>query len=133
MQNSSCGFEEVDAAYVRAHLGKVILLDVRSVGEYTGRQQMGEARPGHIPGAVLLPILSLFNEDGSVRPEREVEAAFEAAGLSDRDAEIIVYCAMGYRAKLAAQVMAERGFSNLKVYTASYFDWAADPANPVEL
>ncbi len=77
----------------------IILLDVRNQGEYEEQ---------HIPGSILIPVNEL---------EKRAEAE-----LTDKDADIIVYCASGKRSSSAANILAGLGYS--KVYNmGGIMDW----------
>ena len=76
-----------------------IILDVRSREEYD---------QGHIPGAILIP-------------DTEIEAK-EADLLPDKDQLILVYCRSGRRSKLAAQSLADLGYTNIREF-GGILDW----------
>ena len=76
-----------------------IILDVRSREEYD---------QGHIPGAILIP-----------NTEIEVKAADL---LPDKDQLILVYCRSGRRSKLAAQSLADLGYTNIREF-GGILDW----------
>ena len=76
-----------------------IILDVRSREEYD---------QGHIPGAVLIP-------------NTEIEAK-AADLLPDKDQLILVYCRSGRRSKLAAQSLADLGYTNIREF-GGILDW----------
>lgn len=76
-----------------------IILDVREQDEYDG---------GHIPGAVLMP------------HEQVAELADEL--LSEKDQLILVYCRSGRRSKIAAQTLADLGYTNIKEF-GGIIDW----------
>ena len=76
-----------------------IILDVRSREEYD---------QGHIPGAILIP-----------DTEIEVKAADL---LPDKDQLILVYCRSGRRSKLAAQSLADLGYTNIREF-GGILDW----------
>lgn len=76
-----------------------IILDVRAQEEYD---------EGHIPGAVVIP-------------HTEVEARAEAE-LPDKEQVILVYCRSGRRSKLAAQALADLGYTNVKEF-GGILDW----------
>lgn len=65
---------------------KTSLIDVRTAGEYTG---------GHIEGAVNIPLHTLRNRLNEIPPNKEV----------------VVYCAIGLRAYVAARILMQKGFS----------------------
>lgn len=76
-----------------------LILDVRAQEEYD---------EGHIPGAVVIP-------------HTEVEARAEAE-LPDKEQVILVYCRSGRRSKLAAQALADLGYTNVKEF-GGIIDW----------
>ena len=76
-----------------------IILDVRTQEEYD---------QGHIPGAIVIS-----HEEIADRAE-EV--------LTDKDQLILVYCRSGRRSKLAAQILAELGYTNIKEF-GGILDW----------
>ena len=76
-----------------------IILDVRSREEYD---------QGHIPGAILIP-------------DTEIEAK-AADLLPDKDQLILVYCRSGRRSKLAAQSLADLGYTNSREF-GGILDW----------
>ena len=76
-----------------------IILDVRTQEEYD---------QGHIPGAILIP-------------HTEIEARAEEV-LTDKDKLILVYCRSGRRSKIAAEALAELGYTNIKEF-GGIIDW----------
>ena len=85
--------EQTDAASVHDAVesdGDVTVLDVREPDEFEA---------GHIPGAKPLP-----------RGLLEYNAAEE---LPDKDARIVVHCALGGRGSLAAKSLKEMGYTNV--------------------
>ena len=76
-----------------------IILDVREQDEYDA---------GHIPGAILIP-------------NTEIEARAEEI-LTDKDQLILVYCRSGRRSKLAAEILVELGYTNIKEF-GGIIDW----------
>lgn len=67
-----------------------ILLDVRSEEEFAEK---------HIPGAVLIPHTEIAD-----RAEEE---------LPDKEKNILVYCRSGNRSKIAAQILADLGYTGV--------------------
>ena len=76
-----------------------IILDVRTREEYD---------QGHIPGAILIPDNEIMTEAEEVLP--------------DKEQLILVYCRSGRRSKLAAQALAELGYTNIKEF-GGILDW----------
>lgn len=76
-----------------------IILDVRTQEEYD---------QGHIPGAIVIP-------------NTEIEARAEAE-LTDKNQMILVYCRSGRRSKLAAEILVDLGYTNIKEF-GGIIDW----------
>ena len=76
-----------------------IILDVRTQEEYD---------EGHIPGAIV------------ISHEEIAEKAEEV--LTDKDQLILVYCRSGRRSKIAAEALAELGYTNIKEF-GGIIDW----------
>ena len=76
-----------------------IILDVRTREEYD---------EGHIPGAT------------QISHEEIAEKAEDV--LTDKDQLILVYCRSGRRSKIAAEALAELGYSNIKEF-GGIIDW----------
>ena len=75
------------------------ILDVRTQEEYD---------EGHIPGATQIS---------------HEEIAEKAEGvLTDKDQLILVYCRSGRRSKIAAEALAELGYTNIKEF-GGIIDW----------
>lgn len=76
------------------------LVDVREAEEH---------RAGHIPGAVSVPRGFLESRIESVAP--------------DREAPLVLYCAGGARAALAARTLAEMGYSRVECVHPGFAEW----------
>ena len=76
-----------------------IILDTRTREEF---------EEGHIPSAVLIP------HDQIKEKAEEV--------LTNKDQMILVYCRSGRRSKIAAEALAELGYTNIKEF-GGIIDW----------
>ncbi len=113
----------------------VQIVDARTPREFSG-EDIRALRGGHIPGAVNIPYEAnwadpdtprklarkqVTNKDGfNLKPEDQLRALY--AGL-DPSKETIVYCQSGVRASNAAAVMQSLGFTNVRVYDASWLGY----------
>jgi thiosulfate/3-mercaptopyruvate sulfurtransferase len=121
----------VDTNWVKEHKSTVKLLDARDTLEYTGAATMGEVRTGHIPGAVNLSFKSVFNGDGTIKSQIELDSIFSSLGLKKEDT-IVTYCTAGVRSAHLSMVLKLAGYKNVKNYNESFGTWAADSSLPVE-
>ena len=96
--------------YVASHEeGTYTLLDVRQPSEY---------EESHIPGAKLVPLPQLS----------------DSLDQLDRDKPTLVYCAVGGRSRLAAQLLAGRGFKQVYNLKGGIKAWLGETAEgPQEL
>ena len=76
-----------------------IILDVREQDEYDA---------GHISGAILIPYTQIEAKANEMLP--------------DKDQLILVYCRSGRRSKIAAEALAELGYTNIKEF-GGILDW----------
>lgn len=76
-----------------------VLVDVREKDEYI---------KGHIEGAILIPY-------GEIEKRAEEEVA-------DKEQVILVYCRSGRRSAIAAQALADMGYTNVKDF-GGIIDW----------
>jgi thiosulfate/3-mercaptopyruvate sulfurtransferase len=96
-------------------LGEVPIVDVRTPGEFDGsRGAFCDPRQGHIPGAVNLPV-----EDLLALGEEELR---ERVGLP-AGAEMVVYCHVGSRSEVAAQLLRAAGYE-ARNYAGSWHEWS---------
>ena len=76
-----------------------IILDVREQDEYDA---------GHIPGAIVISHEEIAEKVNEMLP--------------DKDQLILVYCRSGRRSKIAAEALAELGYTNIKEF-GGIIDW----------
>jgi thiosulfate/3-mercaptopyruvate sulfurtransferase len=117
--------------HIRERMGTAKLLDVRTLEEYRGARYFSEKRGGHIPGAILVPYNQLVGRDGILLPETDLRALFEKAGIRPED-EIIAYDTAGVRSAYTTWVLLMLGYPKVRVYDASFHEWAGIPELSVE-
>ena len=121
----------INTEELNAKLDKVKIVDSREKDEYEGAVKFGEARGGHIPGAINLTFNSLLNEDGTFKSADELDEIFKTAGLNTED-EIITYCTAGIRSAHLALALRMMGYNNVKNYDESFYTWAKDASLNIE-
>lgn len=91
-------------AYIDQHSpAELTILDVRQPSEYES---------GHIPGAKLIPVPELSDRMGEI----------------DANKPVIVYCAMGGRSRVAAQMLSGKGFDTVYNLIGGYMAWSGESA-----
>ncbi len=100
--------KSIDANDAKAYLADkkvdaVTILDVRQPKEY---------ETGHIPGAVLAPLPDLTDHLSRI----------------DQDKPVLVYCAVGGRSRVAAQLLSGQGFKNIINLSGGFKSWSSDVA-----
>ncbi|HLJ82655.1 MAG TPA: MBL fold metallo-hydrolase [Candidatus Eremiobacteraceae bacterium] len=98
LPHSSLTFVDAGRAHDLWQSGAAVILDVRNRGEYTAE---------HIPGAVQI---------AAGRIVREIDRV-------PHDRALVVHCASGGRAAVAASALAARGFENITCMTGGIADW----------
>ena len=82
---------------------ELTLLDVRQPNEYEA---------GHLPGAKLIPLPDILSRIGEI----------------DSRKATVVYCAVGGRSRIAAQMIAAQGFSDVYNLSGGFKAWKGDAA-----
>lgn len=96
------GFEVISQEMARdimSRPGNFVVVDVREADEYAA---------GHIANAVLVPLSGLE------------KAATEK--IPDKTQLLLVYCRSGRRSKIAAEKLAQMGYTNIKEF-GGIIDW----------
>lgn len=107
------------------------IIDTREKEEFEGAQKYGEARGGHIKGAINIPFTQLFNEDSSLKSADELSALFEKNNIKPND-KVVAYCTAGIRSGYMTNVLKMLGYENARNYQDSFYGWAGDKDAPVE-
>ena len=108
------------------------ILDARSAGRFNGTEP--EPRPGlrsgHMPGALNIPVGSLFDpKTGLFRGREELEQVF--TGVDPRQ-PIVTTCGSGVTACGLALGLAVTGIDGVTLYDGSWSEWGGRDDCPVE-
>lgn len=113
------------------------ILDVRAVEEYEGRDDRGNKRCGHVPGAIhwewsnALQNLDNSEVSHTFKPAEEIQNDFDRIGLK-KEVKIITYCQAGIRASFAAFTLELMGYPVPHMYDGSMAEWANLVDTPLE-
>lgn len=121
--------EAVDAEGAARLARDGVLLDARAAERYRGEVEPIDPVAGHIPGARSAPTSSNLRPDGTFLDAGELQARFEALGIT-RDVRVGAYCGSGVSAAHELAALAIAGFDGA-LYPGSWSEWCADPRRPV--
>jgi 3-mercaptopyruvate sulfurtransferase SseA len=124
----------VNKSYIlnRLQTENFAVVDSRTDEEYMGWQIYGEARGGHIPGAVNIPYAWFFNTDKTLLKYSDLKTMLESRGITS-DKEVTAYCTAGIRSGFVYFALRLMGYSHISNYDASMYDWSADTSYPIEM
>jgi thiosulfate/3-mercaptopyruvate sulfurtransferase len=115
---------DVTQVAAAAKLGDHEILDARAPGRFRGEEP--EPRPGlragHIPGSKNVHYRTLLNDDGTMKDEAGLRAAFAAGGV-DLAKPVITSCGSGVTAAIINLALERLGHRNHALYDGSWAEW----------
>ncbi len=122
--------DELKAIVRRPH-PETLIADARSLEEYAGKEVSGIPRPGHIPSAVSVPWNLFLNSDGTLKDLDVIGKLLDEKGLHPSH-DVVCYCTGGVRSAWLYVVLKLAGYSKLRNYAGSWWEWSRDFAAPAE-
>ena len=111
---------------------KLKIIDTRSPQEFSGATPYGEQRGGHIPNAVNFHFKDLLDRQGYLLPSQQIIAKLNDLGITT-DTPIVTYCTGGVRSGFFVAVLTNLGFTNVKNYAGSMWEWSSSAASQYPL
>ncbi|XP_059147642.1 thiosulfate sulfurtransferase-like [Physella acuta] len=99
----------------------VQIIDARPSGFYVTED---DPTGGHIPGAKNISFSTLFNEDGTLKSETDLQQLFTTAGV-DLQKPVVSTCHVGITACALAMAAHILGKVDVPVYNGSWCEWSA--------
>ncbi len=105
----------------------VVLLDTRTIDEFTGKQQKkGAAKGGRLPNSMHIDWTEAVNYNGNQRfkPIEDLEIIYSKLNINKKDS-IILYCHSGVRSAHTTFVLTQLlGYKNVMNYDGSWTEWS---------
>jgi thiosulfate/3-mercaptopyruvate sulfurtransferase len=111
--------------------GDLLLVDARDAVRFRGEVEPIDSVAGHIPGTRNLPFTEALNEDGTFRPEADLEALWGAILGESRDVAWATMCGSGVTACHLAVSALLAGYREPGVYVGSWSEWIRNPDRPI--
>ncbi len=106
-----------------------VLIDTRSVDEYSGLEFDYQPRKGRLPGSQLLPFEGMFDSNGAYLGKREYLSWLGPDLAAVR--QVVAYCEVGVRASSFALMHEAYTGTIVAVYDGSIMEWAYHRQLPV--
>ncbi|UTW69537.1 hypothetical protein KHA80_22805 [Anaerobacillus sp. HL2] len=92
----------------------MVVIDTRTEKEFNGATDFGETRGGHIPGSINLPFKELYNNDSTIKSQKDIDAIMSELGIS-KDDTIVTYCTTGIRSAHMTLILRMAGYEKWKI------------------
>ena len=124
----------VNLEYVKAHIGKVPMIEARPKVYFTGeRKSKGVRRLGHITGASSSFWRDKFNLDDTLKSDKKLNSIFLGKNKLNPDKEVIAYCTGGLEASMNWYILTQHlHYKDVKLYDASMKQWGNRDDTPME-
>lgn len=102
----------------------LVIIDTREEDEYLGATKFGEARGGHLKGAINIPFNLFLEKDGTLKDSKAIEKILKSKGIENKNTvKIVTYCTAGIRSAHMQVVLEKLGY-NARNYDPSFYRWA---------
>lgn len=99
------------------------VLDVRAAARYRGETEPFDPVPGHIPGAVNLPLEEILDGQGRFKDATALRGQYERMLGTVPVEQLIVHCGSGVTACHSLVALERAGLDGAALYVGSYSEW----------
>lgn len=116
--------KDVTQVAAASKLGDYEIIDARPPARFKGEapEPRKGLRTGHIPGSKSVFYQHVLNEDGTMKAEADLQAAFEAFGV-DLKKPVITSCGSGVTAAILSLALERIGHRKHALYDGSWAEW----------
>jgi len=101
-----------------------LVIDARDAARYRGESDPFDPRPGHVPGAINVPLATNLGPDGRFLAPTALAEKYGVL-LGDRAPEqVIAHCGSGVTACHTLLAMERAGLRGARLYVGSFSEWA---------
>jgi thiosulfate/3-mercaptopyruvate sulfurtransferase len=108
----------------------VAFVDARAPAEYTGADARAK-RGGHVPGAVNIDWVELFNADDTIKSTADLAKIYSDKAVT-KDKEVYAYCQVGMRSAMSYYTLRLLGYEKVRHYVASWQEWGNEASTAIE-
>lgn len=130
---------DMEQARALLHRKDASLVSIRSWPEFIGttsgysyikpKGEIAGARWGHA-GSDSTHMEDFHNPDGTMRTGDDITAMWKSWNIRP-DQHVAFYCGTGWRASETLMYARAMGWKNVGLYDGGWYEWSADPKNPV--
>lgn len=119
-------FVDIDGAADAGASPETVLIDARGGDRYRGETEPIDPRPGHVPGAVNVPMTDNLGPEGRFADPAALRARYAAEGVEEAGGanNAVVYCGSGVSACMDALALERAGLGRPQVYIGSWSQWS---------
>jgi thiosulfate/3-mercaptopyruvate sulfurtransferase len=116
--------KDVTQVAAASKLKQAEIIDARAPARFRGEatEPRKDLRSGHIPNSRNVFFKDLLRDDNTLKPDDDLKAAFEAAGV-DLTRPAITTCGSGITAAILSLALEKIGHRNHALYDGSWAEW----------